>query len=489
MTTLRYYSGSLLKATMNSNKNNNDDGSSHRYFYNKNNGNTNNDNISTTIINYDDKVNDILSHVPKELRIQLLYIDDDIIVLNKPCNLRSVPGHATVSNDNDDEEEEHPKKRQKKSKNDTDEKKKRITAQEAWVQAIESFQINPIPTTNDDAMNKHDEDERKMKNELMKQLCHVKHKSSIPRKLKVFQKYCIRNFHLNNNHEDGSIVQWCHEQIQNRQIPLLNLPKATSLEESAYGQCQLLIRSNLIDTTETNNKENNHKKENELLVVHRLDCQTSGILLFARTNIAASNLSYSWRTKNDIKKVYLAQVQHWPPFHNNIDQQSEGIINLPLEKCPNERIKWQVASSSSSGTTTSSNGGDGGKPSTTKWFIYNPTELSLFQKEEENDKVTTTTLELHPLTGRTHQLRIHCAAIGSGIIGDTLYGTNPIPWDSSKEPLPPTQLRLHAHQLTFPHPTKTTKQNNNKETNKEEEEETPLVFHFQTFPTSWTCHI
>ena len=284
-----------------------DNGSSHRYFYNQNDNcsSENGGDISSSSSfinninnhdNYDDRVNDILSHVPKELRIQLLYIDDDIIVLNKPCNLRSVPGHAIPSNDDNDDEIVPQTKRQKKCNitMSNEKKKKRITAQEAWVQAIESFQINPIATTTTTTTttDDHETNKEQDRNELMKELCHVKHKSSIPRKLKVFQKYCIRNFHLTNNHNDT--IQWCHEEIQKRQIPLLNLPKATSLEESAYGQCQLVIRSN----TTTNNlfpTNNNNKEKNEglLLVVHRLDCQTSGILVFARTHIAASKLSHT----------------------------------------------------------------------------------------------------------------------------------------------------------------------------------------------------
>ena len=60
-------------------------------------------------------------------------------------------------------------------------------------------------------------------------------------------------------------------------------------------------------------------------------------------------------------------------------------------------------------------------------------------------------LELQPVTGRTHQLRIHCAAIGSGIEGDTLYGDNPIEWDGTAESAKHT-LCLHAQRLTFPHP-------------------------------------
>ena len=69
-------------------------------------------------------------------------------------------------------------------------------------------------------------------------------------------------------------------------------------------------------------------------------------------------------------------------------------------------------------------------------------------KDEESASIV---LELQPITGRTHQLRIHCAAIGSGIEGDTLYGDSPIEWDGTAESAK-HMLCLHAHRLKFPHP-------------------------------------
>ena len=72
----------------------------------------------------------------------------------------------------------------------------------------------------------------------------------------------------------------------------------------------------------------------------------------------------------------------------------------------------------------------GGKPSMTKRKVC---------KDAESTKEGIV-LELHPITDRTHQLRIHCQEIGSGIVGDSLYGDSPVPWDAGK----PAVLRLHA---------------------------------------------
>ena len=101
---------------------------------------------------------------------------------------------------------------------------------------------------------------------------------------------------------------------------------------------------------------------------------------------------------------------------------TEGIIELPLSPSK-ERLKWKVD--------------NGGKPCKTMWKI---------RKVEPNLK----TLDLTPVTGRTHQLRIHLAEVGSGIDGDSLYGDNPETWDP--ENALGRRLNLHAEHLSFPHP-------------------------------------
>lgn len=173
-------------------------------------------------------------------------------------------------------------------------------------------------------------------------------------------------------------------------------------------------------------------------------------MVVARNPEAASLLCQQWRERESVKKTYLAFVKRWPPYH---DQNTvEGEIDLPLAASRTERIKWEVRLIE-----------DGGKASLTTWKVH---ESSLGGENIDgsgSDK-SGITLELQPKTGRTHQLRIHCASIGSGIEGDSLYGDNPIEWvaDKSKqkqqqganesEHLQSRTLRLHAHRLTFPHP-------------------------------------
>lgn len=165
-------------------------------------------------------------------------------------------------------------------------------------------------------------------------------------------------------------------------------------------------------------------------------------MVVARNPEAASILCQQWRERESVKKIYLAYVKRWPPYHE--ENVMEGEIDLPLAASRTERIKWEVRPMD-----------DGGKASLTVWKIH---ESSLGDSTKEG--TSGLTLELQPMTGRTHQLRIHCAAVGSGIEGDSLYGDNPIEWIADNSPKeqnvdnekPASTLRLHAHKLTFAHP-------------------------------------
>lgn len=153
--------------------------------------------------------------------------------------------------------------------------------------------------------------------------------------------------------------------------------------------------------------------------------------MFARDKESASLLSQAWRERDQVSKTYLAKVTHWPPFHKEMKRQ--GRIDEPMAPSE-ERLKWKVQAD--------------GKPSTTLWKVREP-NLDCFSADKkcESDSVV---LELTPVTGRTHQLRVHCAHVGSGIEGDSLYGNERIEWKPGQ---PGSRvLCLHAHGLAFPHP-------------------------------------
>ena len=153
-------------------------------------------------------------------------------------------------------------------------------------------------------------------------------------------------------------------------------------------------------------------------LVHRLDKDTSGLLLIARTGQAAKHLTASFRDR-ETEKLYWAIVVGVPP-------KKEGAINLPLAKRPGafDRELMQVDE-------------ENGQKALTHF------------REIDRAGHRAALLALWPRTGRTHQLRVHCAAIGCPILGDRKYG--------GEEALLSTiadarKLHLHARRLTLPHP-------------------------------------
>ncbi|WP_345961253.1 RluA family pseudouridine synthase [Pseudanabaena sp. Chao 1811] len=145
--------------------------------------------------------------------------------------------------------------------------------------------------------------------------------------------------------------------------------------------------------------------------VHRLDRQTSGVLLFARDLEALRSLSKQFQ-KREIHKIYEALLS------GKIDRE-QGTIDLPLwgnpENRPYQQVDWQR-----------------GKPSVTKFRLLG--QVGNYSR-----------IEFIPLTGRTHQLRVHSAdpqGLGVPILGDRLYGCHAAT----------SRLHLHARELTFKHP-------------------------------------
>jgi 23S rRNA pseudouridine1911/1915/1917 synthase len=149
-------------------------------------------------------------------------------------------------------------------------------------------------------------------------------------------------------------------------------------------------------------------------VVHRLDKGTSGVMVIAKNPAAAENLSRQFADRT-VKKTYLALVQ--------------GIVSGP------GRVKSMVGRSRSSPSKMSTETG--------RW---SETEYAVL-KTFPDHAPPATLLEVRPLTGRTHQIRVQMAALGHPLIGDTLYG-GPNGIDHGDRPL------LHALSIVFFHPTK-----------------------------------
>jgi len=159
----------------------------------------------------------------------------------------------------------------------------------------------------------------------------------------------------------------------------------------------------------------------EALIVHRLDQATSGIVLMARHAQAQRALGDAFAERR-VDKRYEAVVQGLPATAN-ADADADGwhTIDLPIA-ADWERRPLRVIDAAS------------GKPSLTRWRAI-----------AHDPAAQTTRVELQPVTGRTHQLRVHLAAIGHPILGDALYADAPVQSRAAR-------LLLHARQVAFTHP-------------------------------------
>lgn len=145
------------------------------------------------------------------------------------------------------------------------------------------------------------------------------------------------------------------------------------------------------------------------LIVHRLDMSTSGLLLIAKTKEVHEDLQKQF-IKRTVKKRYVALL-------DGIPKTEEGFIDLPLRLDVDDRPRQLVCY-------------EHGKSARTQWEIIS----------QENGK---TKVYFYPITGRTHQLRVHAAhpnGLNTPIIGDDLYGKKA------------NRLHLHAESITFKHP-------------------------------------
>lgn len=147
--------------------------------------------------------------------------------------------------------------------------------------------------------------------------------------------------------------------------------------------------------------------------VHRLDMSTSGILVIALTKSAERELKRQFRERETSKR-YIADV--W-----GLMEEDGGVVNLPLICDWEQRPKQMVCF-------------ERGKNATTEYRV-------LFRNEAEN----FTRVELTPITGRSHQLRVHLLSLGHVILGDRFYAEGEA--FTSRD-----RLALHASELAFQHP-------------------------------------
>jgi len=156
--------------------------------------------------------------------------------------------------------------------------------------------------------------------------------------------------------------------------------------------------------------------------VHRIDKETSGILLVAKTKEAFVDLQAQFKERK-VKKTYLALA------HGKIESE-EGEIRVPVGRLSWNRKKFGVVAD--------------GREAVTKYKVLS-IKYSVFDKKRE----PLTLLELYPETGRTHQIRVHLKYINHPIFADFLYAGRKTSRDDRKFL---NRVFLHAHKISFYHP-------------------------------------
>ncbi|AYQ28865.1 MULTISPECIES: pseudouridine synthase [unclassified Polaromonas] len=156
----------------------------------------------------------------------------------------------------------------------------------------------------------------------------------------------------------------------------------------------------------------------DALIVHRLDQATSGLMLMARSAAMQRALSRSFETR-EVSKRYVAVVSGHLPTPD--DPSGWGLIDLPIVvDWPNRPLRIIDT--------------ERGKPSQTRWQVLS-----------HDVAANTTRVELEPVTGRSHQLRVHLKALGHPILGDAMYAPETVQAAAPR-------LLLHAAALKFTHP-------------------------------------
>ncbi len=151
-------------------------------------------------------------------------------------------------------------------------------------------------------------------------------------------------------------------------------------------------------------------------IVHRLDRDTSGLIVAAKTDVAHRKLSELFQSRSLVKE-YLALVAGRPELMS-------GTIRKPIERNPSQRHKMRVCQEGH------------GREAHTDW------------KVEARFQGGYSLLRCRIHTGRTHQIRVHLRSLGHSILGDTVYGYRALP----NLPAEPSRVMLHSARLAFEHP-------------------------------------
>jgi 23S rRNA pseudouridine1911/1915/1917 synthase len=201
-----------------------------------------------------------------------------------------------------------------------------------------------------------------------------------------------------------------HVLYEDDDIAVIDKPAGLIVHPGVANETGTLVHAMLArwpDIARTNNVT-----EKRMGIVHRLDKDTSGLIVIAKNDAVRRKLSAQFQERT-VEKVYLALLERTP-------QTRTGRIEAPIGRDPQQRKRMAVVR--------------GGKPAITEYTII------------EDDFVEDQALvRVKLLTGRTHQIRVHMAFIGCPIVGDTVYGFR-------KQRIKLKRHFLHAAELSFDHP-------------------------------------
>ena len=332
--------------------------------------------------------------------LSIIFEDAHIIAVNKPPNMFSVPVKSTEN------EQRSPRRF------------------EQWAAAVRNathFTANAF---------------------LISCIESLKNCTNIPRKERAFKDYMARTFKgLPAAEAEALWTAVCQSDAALHGVPLESIPPE---KRSVY------------EILQSRRGEGTGNFSRTLYVVHRLDCETSGVLVFAKTATAASEMCRQFRCK-ETKKLYLAEVTRCPA-------KRVGVLDLPLEPHPDPAMKPRYVASSSGSqsakdartliktlrtTTTEAPIAEDHAEEEIPFSFREDQEICkerFFGDELDPHMMPSTFLMLEPVTGRSHQLRVHMQAIGCSILGDSLYAPPDV---ASVVP----RLALHAYKLRFSHPT------------------------------------
>jgi 23S rRNA pseudouridine1911/1915/1917 synthase len=196
---------------------------------------------------------------------------------------------------------------------------------------------------------------------------------------------------------------------EDKDIAVIDKPAGMTVHPGVGNETGTLVSAMLARWPEIAKMNTNEKRAG---IVHRLDKDTSGLLVIAKNDVSRRRLMAQFQTRT-VEKTYIALLEKQPPTQ-------VGRIEAPIARDPNQRKRMAVVR--------------GGKPAIT--------EYQVIENDFSGDQAL---IRVNLLTGRTHQIRVHMAFIGAPIVGDVVYGFR-------RQRVKLKRHFLHAAELSFDHP-------------------------------------